>query len=165
MSANGGPRHDDGCVAATANDAVCRCSRHDWLLEEVPRHQARREVLQQLAAWASEQRVFAETEIRNQATPLDGRPGWFRQGVRAAASMASEVYVGVRRTALSLLDELPAAEAPAATEKPVESTVDDTGEDDDAEPGEATEPELAGRFLERFAGRDVITEPVQGALL
>lgn len=153
-----GTRHDDSCLAAHARDALCRCKRHDWLHESVPRHQARRELLQQLASWAGEQRALADAELRNQTAPMDGRPGWAQQGVRAAASMASEVYVGVRRTALSLLDELPPPDA-TPRPQPAELASEDTAA------SEPAEREVAGRFLERWAGRDVVTVPTQGVLL
>lgn len=163
---NAGPAHDDACLAATAHDALCRCARHDWLEELVPRAQARYELLSQLAAWGTEQRVLAETEIRNQTAPLDGRPGWAQQGVRAAASMASEVYVGVRRTALNMRSECDFAkpDTPAHvddTTPPAEEAEPESERDDEPEPPEPSpSPYPVGEVVD-----GALTVAVQGSLL
>lgn len=122
MGEHSGPTHDATCLNLHASDATCRCRRRDWLRESVPRHQARAELLTQLANWAHEQRVFASAEIdRSPEKRRGGVPGWVAAAVRAAAQMAEEVYVGVRRRALAMRKECDAAAERPAGPRPVET--------------------------------------------
>lgn len=119
-----GPPHDPGCLTPHVSEARCSCSRRDWLREMVPRHQARAELLGQLAEWAHEQRVFATADMENQSARerQPGAPGWLAAASRAAAHVAEEVYLGVRRRALAMQGECAsAAEVKLPEERPVET--------------------------------------------
>lgn len=116
------PQHDRGCLFPAG---LCRCSRGDWLDERVPRAQARVELLDELARWAHEQRLLAESELVAPDLAGPGKAGWRRAAVRAGAHMAEETFLDVRRRALAQQEEC--AARPAADDQGVHLTGTEVG--------------------------------------
>lgn len=174
MTENSGPPHDRDCLAASARDVPCRCVRRDWMLEEVPRYVARREAVAQLAQWALEQHTFTQADVPALHGPFGSdEPKWVRDSLKVGANLTAEVYMDVRRRGLSMLDELKRVEdsvpKPAEPKQEAEEAADEASapssapfaEDDSDDPEALTQPGAA----QYGTTREVITEPVQGALL
>lgn len=97
--------------------------RRAWLGERIPRHQARKELLGEIAVWAHEQRVFAAAQVEYDGGEAKNRgvtAGWAVAAIRAAASMAEGVFVQVRMRALAMQQECDAA-ARQPVRRPVET--------------------------------------------
>lgn len=111
------PGHDHDCLYRSGG--ICRCPRGDWFDQAVTRAQARAELLSELAGWATDQRVFAESYMAGDPEGREpGMPGWRHAAARAGAVMAQEVFLDVRRRALAQRDEVLARPDPSDAEEP-----------------------------------------------
>ncbi len=142
--AHAGPGHDVGCLATMSKNVPCRCVRRDWLQEWVPRHVARREVIEQLAGWALEQHTFTQADVPNLHGPFGVKPEkWVRDALTAGSRIAGEVFMDVRRRGLHMLEELRGLDDPLPPPSESESSEDVSIPDD----------------------REVVDAPLQGVLL
>ena len=126
-----GPRHAAGCLGdvrvlnTPTGHGFCNCERATWLGEQVTRGQARAELLEQLANWAHEQRIFTASDIDAVQT---GGPGagttageFVAAGVLAASRIAEHIWIAVRMGALNLAKECsPYVAEPASAARYVE---------------------------------------------
>lgn len=155
--------HEGDCLHVMAREALCRCARRDWLDEEVPRREARREVLESWATWAHEQRVFTEADAGSLHGPFGAKPPkWVQDALKVGASLTSKVYVDVRLKALAMLNELgkpePKSAGTAETENPPNAATP-------VESAAHAEPTAETIDDVRLNGRKVLTVATQGTLL
>lgn len=103
--------HDTGCLAATIRDAYCGCARRGWLTEMVPRYQARAEAFELMSRWSAERTVLAEGKA---ADPMPTESAFEKEALKAAARIASALYVEFGNRARAHLRECRTVEPKAA---------------------------------------------------
>lgn len=96
------PGHDQGCLAASIREAICRCSRSTWLSQVKPRWQVRAEVFRQISRWAAEKTVLAEGHIHDSTA---GLPVFEAEARKATARMAAAMYIEFGHMARAQADE------------------------------------------------------------
>ena len=113
------PHHDQGCLADLAGKAPCSCTRGRWLDVEVPRWQARAELLGELERWAREQRIFTDSDldtlrVADERVAGHGHPyEMAKLGIRAAQSIGRGVWERIAVTALRQREDMECRRPPA----------------------------------------------------